>query len=260
MKVTKATAAAITVATLALSATAAYASHVFTDVEDDRFYAAAVAWADENGITTGCGAGTTFCPEDPVTRGENITFAKRYDDNIVQPALGNFDNRLDALEASDGIEHGEIVLTHGTDTVTANDANPPSTVSNFVGGAEISGDGAVQEPLIGPRFVSGVEYGLRSIEYCIADLGPTTSVERVIVYDNQGLPFGDPTDRTEPGCYVVEVNVSGFQGATVLWDIAGGGALRLQGFTSTWAPLADGGFTALAESAGSPPPDPFRGP
>ena len=38
-------------------------------------------------MTTGCNGGTAFCPEDPVTRGENITFAKRYDDLVVQPAV-----------------------------------------------------------------------------------------------------------------------------------------------------------------------------
>ena len=48
----------------------------------------ATAWAKDNDITTGSPAGSkTFKPDDNVTRGESVTFLKRYDDNIVQPAL-----------------------------------------------------------------------------------------------------------------------------------------------------------------------------
>ncbi|MEM9467888.1 MAG: hypothetical protein AAGA90_21120, partial [Actinomycetota bacterium] len=63
-----------------LSTTAAYADHVFDDLPDERFYADAAEWAKDNGITVGCNGGADFCGEDPVTRGENITFAKRYHD------------------------------------------------------------------------------------------------------------------------------------------------------------------------------------
>ncbi len=64
----------------------AYATHTFSDVPDGQFYTDAVEWAFDNGITTGTTA-TTFEPDAGVTRGQNVTFAKRYDDNIVQPAL-----------------------------------------------------------------------------------------------------------------------------------------------------------------------------
>ena len=79
---------AIAVVAVALIAptTAAVAFHVFDDVSDDRFFSDAVEWAAANGITTGTSA-TTFEPDANVTRGQNVTFAKRYDDNIVQPAL-----------------------------------------------------------------------------------------------------------------------------------------------------------------------------
>ena len=60
----------------------------FTDVPDGKFYHDPVGWAADNGITTGTSP-TTFEPERGVTRGESVTFLKRYDDNIVQPALGD---------------------------------------------------------------------------------------------------------------------------------------------------------------------------
>jgi hypothetical protein len=76
----------------------AYATHTFSDVPDDKFYTDAVEWAFDNGITTGTSA-TTFEPDAGVTRGQNVTFAKRYDDNIVQPALTTLTTDIAVLEA-----------------------------------------------------------------------------------------------------------------------------------------------------------------
>ncbi len=72
--------------TLIVPATA-FATDAWPDTEDGKFYHDAVTWAKGNGMTTGCDGGTNFCPDRGVTRGENITFAKRYDDLVVQPAL-----------------------------------------------------------------------------------------------------------------------------------------------------------------------------
>lgn len=48
----------------------------FTDVPSNAYYADAVAWAVENGITTGMSA-TTFEPETACTRGQIVTFLYR---------------------------------------------------------------------------------------------------------------------------------------------------------------------------------------
>lgn len=74
------------VAIFALMAGTAAANHVFGDVAHGAFYSTPAEWAADNAITNGCGGGN-FCPNNPVTRGENITFAYRYDQNVVQPAL-----------------------------------------------------------------------------------------------------------------------------------------------------------------------------
>jgi hypothetical protein len=50
----------------------------FTDVASDAYYAAAVSWAAENGITNGTTA-TTFSPDDFCTRGQIVTFLYRND-------------------------------------------------------------------------------------------------------------------------------------------------------------------------------------
>lgn len=48
----------------------------FTDVSSSAYYADAVAWAVERGITVGTSA-TTFSPDDPCSRGQIVTFPWR---------------------------------------------------------------------------------------------------------------------------------------------------------------------------------------
>ena len=48
----------------------------FTDVPAGSYYEKAVAWAVENGVTTGTGDGK-FSPEDPCTRAQAVTFLAR---------------------------------------------------------------------------------------------------------------------------------------------------------------------------------------
>ena len=48
----------------------------FSDVSADSYYAKAVAWAVENGITVGTSS-TTFSPDDTCTRAQSVTFLFR---------------------------------------------------------------------------------------------------------------------------------------------------------------------------------------
>ena len=52
------------------------AENPFTDVKADAYYANAVLWAVENGVTTGASA-TTFDPAGDCTRGQIVTFLQR---------------------------------------------------------------------------------------------------------------------------------------------------------------------------------------
>jgi hypothetical protein len=55
---------------------ASEAANPFTDVAAGVYYETAVAWAAENGITTGTTA-TTFSPNNPCTRAHIVTFLYR---------------------------------------------------------------------------------------------------------------------------------------------------------------------------------------
>jgi len=68
---------------LVVATTAVAAVTNFTDVPDDHLFAAEIAWMDENDITRGCNnAGTRFCPEDFVTRGQMAAFLYRFANHV----------------------------------------------------------------------------------------------------------------------------------------------------------------------------------
>ncbi len=72
----KKTLAVLLALVLTLGTTAAFASDTFTDVPADAYYADAVTWAAEQGITQGRGNGI-FDPYATVTRAEAVTFLWR---------------------------------------------------------------------------------------------------------------------------------------------------------------------------------------
>lgn len=116
---------AIAVIAIALIAPAtALATHVFDDVPDAAFYADPVEWAATNDITTGR-TPDLFDPEAGVTRGESVTFLKRYDDNIVQPAIAALPTIYTARVASAG------TLVHGTSGVTSAKTSTGSYTVDF---------------------------------------------------------------------------------------------------------------------------------
>jgi len=70
----------------------------FVDVAPGKFYEAPINWAFSNDITTGKDT-THFAPDLGVTRGESVTFLKRYHDNIVQPGIDSANARIDSTNA-----------------------------------------------------------------------------------------------------------------------------------------------------------------
>jgi hypothetical protein len=80
----------------------------FSDNPSGTYYHDAVEWAYDNGITTGT-SDTTFSPMDPVTRGQNVTFAYRYDQNIVQPIEDNVATLASDLNNSTRVYFARVV-------------------------------------------------------------------------------------------------------------------------------------------------------
>ena len=101
----------------------------FTDNPDGTYYHDPVEWAYDNGVTTGTSA-TTFSPMDPVTRGQNVTFAYRYDQNIVQPAFDTIDDNFDIV-TSDISDNADAIsdVEDNVATWPATSTTPPGCTS-----------------------------------------------------------------------------------------------------------------------------------
>ena len=89
----------------------------FTDNPDGTYYHDPVEWAFDNGVTTGT-SDTTFSPMDPVTRGQNVTFAYRYDQNIVQPELETIDENFGVVTSA--INDNADLISGNVDLISGN--------------------------------------------------------------------------------------------------------------------------------------------
>ena len=66
----------------------ATATHIFTDVVDGSTHAPGIEWVANAGVSTGCGDGSTYCPNDNVTRAQMGTFMCRLAGNCgVAPSV-----------------------------------------------------------------------------------------------------------------------------------------------------------------------------
>ena len=77
----------------------ALASTVFDDVPNGKFYSESVQWAFDNGVTTGTSA-TTFSPDDPVTRGQNVTFMYRHQKQVIDPLLDDIRTDINTAQTA----------------------------------------------------------------------------------------------------------------------------------------------------------------
>ncbi len=104
-------------------ALAAVVTSPFVDVVPGKFYETPINWAFNNSITTGKDA-THFEPDGAVTRGESVTFLKRYDDHIVQPAISALGQTVGGLNCTSG----QIAKFDGTNWACGTDTD--TTIPN----------------------------------------------------------------------------------------------------------------------------------
>ena len=89
----------------------------FTDVPASAYYAKAVEWAVENGITNGM-TETTFAPDATCTRGQSVTFLHRALDKKVESSANFTDVKSDAFYA-DAVNWAVASdVTNGTSNTT----------------------------------------------------------------------------------------------------------------------------------------------
>ncbi len=110
----------------------------FTDVPADAYYAAAVNWAVENGITTGTGE-TTFSPDNSCTRAQTVTFLWRAAGSptpgVTETAFTDLDSEAYYYQAvlwaiKNGITTGKTETAFGPDD-TVNRAQAATFIYRF---------------------------------------------------------------------------------------------------------------------------------
>jgi hypothetical protein len=140
----------------------------FTDVSPTAFYAPAVCWLRAEGITTGTGDGTTFSPDDRVTRAQMARFLWRLAGRPEAPAPANFDD----VDRSAGFAAAvDWLRAHGiTQGLTGTNSFAPLGVVNRSQMAQFlrrlaSTAGAWANDATLPRTVAG-EYRCLAIGHC----------------------------------------------------------------------------------------------
>ncbi len=87
----------------------------FSDVAEDTYYAKAIAWAVENGITKGTGDGTTFSPNDSCTRAQMVTFLCRLAAGKTSGSSVTFTDVTNSAYYADAVKWAvENGITNGT--------------------------------------------------------------------------------------------------------------------------------------------------
>ena len=105
----------------------------FADVSADSYYAKAVAWAVENGITKGTGDGTTFSPNATCTRGQIMTFLWRAQKSPAAAGANSFTDMAADSYCADAVQWAvENGITNGTGDGTTFSPNNNCTRAQIV--------------------------------------------------------------------------------------------------------------------------------
>ena len=162
----------------------AAATHIFTDVSDFNTHAAGIEWVANAGVTAGCGDGTTYCPNDDVTRAQMATYMHRLSGNApgVEPSVDAA--TLDGLVSGDFVTSadilGTLVVTTVSETTEFGIAGFRTVLVSCPPGTATIGGGASVESGLG----AGVKAGMLNTS------GPLT--------DGSGTPTGWIAEASEP--------------------------------------------------------------
>lgn len=214
---------AVAGATLAPRAAATVAPTSFPDVPDDTFFSDAVAWALDEGITTGVGSTGRFFPLDPVDRAQMVTFLRRLADRPITLRHSTFE-----LRDTSGQGWIEVVNNIGFTNVENTDGTSRP----------------VRIPLDGPARLGATDVTLRSMRYCFqGPIGGPGSIESVAIAGIRGdltpptpSEDRDTTVRSTAGCYTVDYvgpPLVNWYGEFVLTQ---GTNVGFYDITTTWAP------------------------
>jgi len=220
----------------------ALADHQFSDVINDNPFHADIDALVDAGVTSGCGGGK-YCPSQNVTREQMAAFLNRL--GALAPGKTPVVNatKLDGIDSTGFMTHGPVVTSIGGSAWQAHEGNPPTSGFRNPIQTAFSGDGNVLLALVAPTQISGVEYGLASLQICFTRPGAAyifgVTVNRALPdgVDSESV-FDDPTDRlTSGGCFSVAPMVSVGDGLGISIGLTGGAGSQviLGSVKATWS-------------------------
>jgi hypothetical protein len=152
------------------------ASHNFADVPDGYFAHDFVDFLVDNGLTAGCGGGN-FCPEQPVTRGQEAVFLKKFLEVGSMPqvvdATGRLVGRMVTVFESGAqvalVVQGRLVFV----TVGPNGFQVPSlpAINPFYLNDQCTGQGFVRATNVVPTFATAIQSVVRAPGHMVSASG-----------------------------------------------------------------------------------------
>jgi len=145
------------------------------------------------------------------------------------------------------LPQGDIVMGYGQTFSLNGNATPASSLQSIDAFRVSSGNGAILMNLAGPAMIGGIDYGLKSISYCLFQRIAPGFITRVTVFPTGPGPtvvgsvqVNDETDRSVVGCYAVPVNNTTATSFTfgITFEGGGGGLVDVRNVTATWAPAS----------------------
>ena len=125
--ISKRAAIIIAVALLLVIPGIAGATHIFTDVVDGSTHSPGIEWVADNGVSTGCGDGSTYCPNESVSRAQMGTFMCRLSGNCgVAPSV----DAATAVTATDADTVGGYSASDLAGAITYWFSDSPMTVTS----------------------------------------------------------------------------------------------------------------------------------
>jgi len=139
------------------------------------------------------------------------------------------------------VPQGEIVMSDYP-LFEPNNNVPPTAIQYFSDTVRVTGGvGFAHMGLTGPRRLGAVNYGLKSMTYCLRGGGAPAFITsfQVTGWSAAGVSdtATDGTDRSAAGCYTLNVNDPVSQSYQAMWTFSGaGGFVDFLSVTTTWAP------------------------
>lgn len=104
--------AAAVVVLAAAGTVAAQGEQRFDDVPPDHYAFDAINWMVDAGITSGCGDGSSFCPDQPLNRAHVAVFLYRYHQHSTTTTT------MPPMDCDSAIESAQVTIDEFTDTIS----------------------------------------------------------------------------------------------------------------------------------------------